>query len=213
MKIFLLEDNKRLNTTIMNRLEARGYKVISFVDGRQALGAISKDYSCFILDINVPFVSGLEILKKIREIHVKTPVIIISSTIELESIKDSYNFGCDDYIKKPFFIDELEIKIEKLSNFEQNEIRVDEEFYYDKQSGVLRFEDHKSRFSKKEKQMFDLLLEQRGKVVTYEKIEKECSSEEGINISALRTLLRRMRRKLPDDCIETVVDVGYMFKR
>lgn len=111
MKILLLEDNKKLNSTIIKRLEIKGYEIDGFTDGQDAYDAISDGYNCFILDINVPNVDGIEILKRIRKYYKEVPVIIISATVELDIIKESYDFGCNDYIKKPFFIDELEIKI------------------------------------------------------------------------------------------------------
>jgi DNA-binding response OmpR family regulator len=116
MKILLLEDNSRLNATITKRLRAKGFDVDSFEDGYKAFESVDNGYGCYILDINVPSLDGIELLKRIREYYPKTPVIIISSSVELETIKDSYHYGCSDYIKKPFFIDELEIKIEKLCN-------------------------------------------------------------------------------------------------
>lgn len=114
MKILLLEDNQRLNATIVKRLEAKGHKIDAFVDGKEAYNALDNGYMCFILDINVPSVDGIEILKRIRDFYQETPVIIISSSVELDVIRDAYNYGCNDFIKKPFFIDELEIKIEKI---------------------------------------------------------------------------------------------------
>ena len=95
MKILLLEDNKRLNSTITKRLSAKGYEVFSFTDGLEAYEAIDDGYICFVLDINVPSMDGIEILKKIREYNSNTPIIIISSSIELEIIKDSYKYGCN----------------------------------------------------------------------------------------------------------------------
>lgn len=64
MKILLLEDNKRLNETIVKRLEAKDFEVHSFEDGQEAYDAIDNGYTCFILDINVPSLDGTELLKK-----------------------------------------------------------------------------------------------------------------------------------------------------
>lgn len=82
MKILLLEDNVRLNATILKRLEAKGYKVDAFLDGKKADDALDNGYACFILDINVPSLDGIEILKKIRDFYHETPVIIISSSVD-----------------------------------------------------------------------------------------------------------------------------------
>ena len=77
MKILLLEDNKKLNETITKRLKLKNYNVISFTDGSDAYENITEGFSCFILDINVPNIDGINILKKIREYYKIVPVIII----------------------------------------------------------------------------------------------------------------------------------------
>eukprot|EP01029_Cantina_marsupialis_P017209 TRINITY_DN386168_c0_g1_i1.p1 TRINITY_DN386168_c0_g1~~TRINITY_DN386168_c0_g1_i1.p1 ORF type:complete len:100 (-),score=9.76 TRINITY_DN386168_c0_g1_i1:371-670(-) len=93
MKILLLEDNKKLNVTIKKRLELKGYKVFTFIDGQEAYENITEGFSCFILDINVPNIDGIKILKKIREYYKDVPIIIISATVELDIIKEAYDFG------------------------------------------------------------------------------------------------------------------------
>ena len=131
MKILLLEDNNRLNNSIVKRLEIKGYKVDSFIDGHEALNSIFDGYDCFILDINVPSIDGINILKVIRENDKNIPILIISSNIDLDTIKNAYGYGCNDYLKKPFFIDELEVKIEKLCQLDNEIISLDEQFTYD----------------------------------------------------------------------------------
>lgn len=103
MNILLLEDNKKLNQTITKRLKLKGYKVDSYLDGNEAFNSITEGFSCFILDINVPNIDGIKILKKIREFYDEVPVIIISASTELEVIKESYAFGCNDYLKNLFY--------------------------------------------------------------------------------------------------------------
>ena len=114
MKVLLLEDNKRLSNLIIEALEEKNYKIDWFEDGKEALKAIYNGYDCFILDINVPGVDGLSFLKELRVMNKSTPAIIISANVELETIKDAYIKGCDEYIKKPFYIYELELKLDKL---------------------------------------------------------------------------------------------------
>ena len=131
MKILLLEDNKKLNEAISKRLKLKGYNVLSFLDGEEAYEAITDGFSCFVLDINVPNIDGIKILKKIREFYSGLPVIIISASVELDVIKQAYEFGCNDFLKKPFFIDELEIKIERYCNIQNDKIFFDEDCYFD----------------------------------------------------------------------------------
>ena len=137
MKILLLEDNKKLNETITKRLGMKGYSVLSIIDGAEAFEKITDGFSCFILDINVPNIDGIKILKKIREYYQTLPVIIISASVELDVIKQAYDFGCNDFLKKPFFIDELEIKIEKFCNIQNDKIYFDENCYFDFKLSII----------------------------------------------------------------------------
>jgi len=114
MKILVLEDNERLANVIKSVLIKEGYQVDLFMDGEKALDALNHGYHCFILDINVPSIDGLSILETIRIYHKEIPAIIISSNHDLEKIQASYEIGCDDYLKKPFFIYELVQKVKKL---------------------------------------------------------------------------------------------------
>lgn len=211
MKILLLEDNQRLNATIVKRLQMKGYEIDSFADGNDAYEAVDNGYGCFILDINVPSLDGIELLKRIREYYPQTPVIIISSTVELEVIKDSYSYGCNDYIKKPFFIDELEIKIEKLCNVTNDVVTFGNNYQFDALSSLLEHEGVRERLSKKERLLLGLFLSDQGKVVPYEKIQSIVWEGNFASLDSIRSLVRRLRKKIPENYIETVVDIGYLF--
>lgn len=213
MKVLLLEDNNRLNETIVKRLEAKGFEVASFVDGNEACECIDDGFSCFVLDINVPSLDGIEILKKIREYNKETPIIIISSTVELDIIRDSYKYGCNDYIKKPFFIDELEIKIEKLCHIDKDIIKINEDCIFYFKDSILQCCEKSEHLSRKERILLNLLLSSRGKVVSFSAIQAIVWEGNIASIDSIRSLVRRVRQKLPADLIETVVDVGYLFKK
>ena len=212
MKILLLEDNKKLNETISKRLKIKGYKVQSFTDGAEALERIADGYSCFILDINVPNVDGIKILKKIREYYDDIPVIIISASVELEDIKLSYDFGCNDYLKKPFFIDELEIKIEKLCKIQDEIITFDEDCHFDYKSSLIVINKNEQRLTKKERLLMNLFLTKKNQVLTYENIESYVWEGSFVSLESIRSLIRRLRKILNNDYIQTVVDTGYIFK-
>jgi len=213
MKILLLEDNKRLNETIVKRLKAKGFEVDSFMDGQEAYDAIDNGYMCFVLDINVPNMDGTELLKKIREFNMDTPVIIISSTVELDVIKQSYNYGCNDYIKKPFFIDELEIKIEKLCYIDHDLIEITKSYVFNFKDSILEVNGKQEHLSRKERLLLNLLLAQRGKVVSFDSIQAIVWEGNYASIDSIRSLVRRVRKKIPTECIDTAVDVGYLFKK
>lgn len=211
MKILLLEDNKKLNETISKRLKLKGYKITSCLDGIQALEKITDGFSCFILDINVPNISGIEILKKIREYYDEVPVIIISASVELDLIKESYDFGCNDYLKKPFFIDELEIKIEKLCSIQDEYIQFDKNCYFDFKSSLILIEEKEFRLTKKEKLLINLFLTKKNQVLSYEVIENYVWEGNFASLESIRSLIRRLRKILQKEYIQTVVDTGYIF--
>ncbi len=211
MKVLLLEDNKKLNTTIKKRLELKGYKVSNFIDGKDALDNIIEGFSCFILDINVPNIDGIKILKKIREYYEEVPVIIISSTVELDIIKESYDFGCNDYLKKPFFIDELEIKIEKLCQIKNKPIEFGENCTFDYKSSIIIIKEETQRLTKKERLLLNLFLTKKNQILTYEVIENYVWEGSFASIESIRSLIRRLRKILKENYIQTVVDTGYIF--
>lgn len=212
MKILLLEDNQKLNDTISKRLKLKGYNVLSFTDGALALEAISEGFSCFVLDINVPNVDGIKILKKIREIYPKLPVIIISASVELDIIKESYDFGCSDYLKKPFFIDELEIKIERYCQIQNTKIEFDKNCYFDFKSSLIIINNEEKRLTKKEKLLLNLFITKKNQVISYEAIENYVWEGNFATLESIRSLIRRVRKILDKEYIQTVVDTGYIFK-
>ena len=212
MKILLLEDNQKLNETITKRLKMKGYNLLSFTDGARAYEAVSDGFSCFILDINVPNIDGIKILKKIREYYPTLPVIIISASVELDVIKQAYDLGCNDFLKKPFFIDELEIKIEKLCKIQNDEICFDENCYFVFKSSVIKMKDKEIRLTKKEKLLMNLFLTKKNQVISYESIESYVWEGNFASLESIRSLIRRLRKVIDKDYIQTVVDTGYIFK-
>ncbi|MFV7789355.1 response regulator transcription factor [Aliarcobacter lanthieri] len=212
MKILLLEDNKKLNETITKRLKMKNYNVVSFNDGAEAYEKIAEGFSCFILDINVPNIDGINILKKIRELYEMVPVIIISASVELDIIKQSYDFGCNDYLKKPFFIDELEIKIEKLCKIKDEKIYFGTNSYFDFRSATININNQEIRLTKKEKLLLNLFLHKQNQVITYEAIENYVWEGNFVSLDSIRSLIRRLRKILDKEFIQTVIDTGYIFK-
>lgn len=212
MKLLLLEDNEKLNQTITKRLKLKGYSVDAFTDGLQAYESIDEGYACFILDINVPNLDGVNLLKRIREYYEEVPVIIISASVELDVIKEAYDFGCNDYLKKPFFIDELEIKIDKLCNVNDNLLYFDTQCYFDFKSSIISCHKEEQRLTKKERLLLNLFLSHKNKLITFDRIQSYVWEGNVASLESIRSLIRRLRKLLPNDYIHTVVDTGYIFK-
>ena len=112
MKILLLEDDIILQEIIEEFLVERGYDVESFFDGEKALDAIGAgSYDMLLLDVNVPNIDGFEILSYLREIGNTTPAIYITSLASIADLKKGFDLGADDYLKKPFELEELDARI------------------------------------------------------------------------------------------------------
>lgn len=211
MKIFLLEDDYSLNETIKEMLEMNNHKINSFYDGEVAYENIFNNYDLYILDINIPSLNGLEILKSIKNMSTKTKVIMISANINIETIKEAYNLGCDDYLKKPFDVEELILKVEKLDK-KDTEIFLDENIYFSPITSELYIDSQKVELTKREKDLLVLLLDNKGKTISYENIENFVYQGESKSSNAIRSLLKRLRKKLPKDLIQNSIEEGYFIK-
>ena len=211
MKILLLEDNKRLSSLIIEALEEKAYKVDWFEDGKLALEAIYNGYDCFVLDINVPGIDGISLLKELRVMDDKTPAIVISANVELETIKDAYATGCDEYIKKPFYIYELETRIDKLCKKQSKNIHLPNNYIYDLQKEKLF--DNKNdevKLAKKEILLFNLFAKNMEKIITFEQIEQYVWEGDLTTNENIRALIKRLRKKLPEDTIISQGGMGYI---
>ena len=209
MKILVLEDNKILARVIKTALEKEHYKVDCFFDGEDTLDVINNGYNCFILDINVPSLDGITILKNIRDYCGSVPVLIISSNHELDKIKTSYEKGCNDYLKKPFFIYELVQKVKNLCKVENTNIKFSETCEYCFMEHILYNNGKKIILAKKEILFLELFIQNLNRIVSYEELEIYVWEGEITNLDNIRALIKRLRKKLPKNSIKIVTGLGY----
>ena len=114
-KILLLEDDLNLSDTVCDYLEEKGFEVICVYDGEEALSSIYENsFDLLLLDVNVPIKNGFQVLKEIRKDGNNTPAIYITSLNSVDSLEQGYSSGCDDYIRKPFELKELLIRIQTI---------------------------------------------------------------------------------------------------
>lgn len=209
MKVLVLEDNERLLNVIKTALEKENYSVDTFIDGDEALESLENGYSCFILDINVPHIDGISLLELLRLNHKDTPVIIISSNHDFEKIQRSYDLGCDDYIKKPFFILELVQKVKKFCKLEKKFLEFNKECKYDFFNHVLYKGKEKIELTKKEILFLELFSKNLHHVATYEELEEYVWEGEDTNLVNIRAMIKRLRKKIPSESIIIVKGMGY----
>lgn len=210
MKILILEDNERLANLIVEALEQKKYHVDLFNDGKKALQAIDNGYDCFILDINVPGIDGLSLLKEIRIMDASTPAIIISANVELDTIQEAYSKGCDEYLKKPFYMYELETKIEKLCKPKMCVVGLKDGFSYSvEDEKLVDSSGEEIKLAKKEILLLNLFTKNLNKNISFERIEQYVWGGELTTTENIRALVKRLRKKLPEDTIENQGGVGY----
>lgn len=213
MKILILEDNERLLNLMKGALEKESYTVDIFTDGSKAMDALHDGYSCFILDINVPNIDGITILEYIRLHHPKVPVMIISSNHELPKIKESYDLGCDDYLKKPFYIVELIQKVKKHCKLEKKYLKFDEVYKYDFINHILYEGIKEIEVTKKEILFLELFSKNLYHLASYDEIEEYVWEGEETNLTNIRAMIKRLRKKLPEDGISIVKGLGYSLNK
>ena len=106
----------------------------------------------------------------------------------------------------------MEIKIEKLCNIRRDIVHLGEQCCFDFKSSLLKIGEHEEHLSRKEKLLLSLLIGEKGKVVTFDKIQAMVWEGNFASLDSIRSLMRRLRKKIPFECIETVVDVGYILR-
>ncbi|RBQ32586.1 DNA-binding response regulator [Arcobacter sp. FW59] len=210
-KIFLLEDDYSLNETIRLMLNKNGFIVDSFYNGEKAFEHILGEYSLYILDINVPNIEGLTILEKIKTVNPNSKVIIISANIDIDKITQAYEKDCDDYIKKPFDIEEFRLKIRKMTN-SFDIIHLDSHIFFNMKNRILYENNQEITLTKSEKILLYLLLNNKGEMITHHQIEEFVYLGVAKTSTAIRTLIKRVRQKLPKDTILNILDEGYYIK-
>ena len=213
MKILLLEDEPALNEHIKKYFSYKGNEVVSYDDGLELLDNCNLyEFDFFIFDINVPNVNGLEILEFLRDKNIDIPVIIISALLNIEDVKRAYKLGCSDYLKKPFELIELELRMETiLKQFHHiNIIDLNEGYSYDLQSKQIFKNKEAIILSKKQNEILYLLVKNRGKVISFSTISDYIYEDEMKDFHTISSHVRDIRKKIDIDLIKNVRGVGYL---
>ena len=210
-KILLLEDDEVLSETLIELLESENFEVEHVADGEAALDAtFVKHFSLLLLDVNVPFLNGFELLKSLRESGDTTPAIFITSLSDVASLANGFDVGADDYIKKPFDFNELLIRIHallrKAYHSYQNEIQVND-FRFVIEKDELYNQSNFIPLSPYELQITKLFFKNLNKTVQKETIFEELAQGKEMSEGALRVHINKLRKiGLP---ITTIKGIGY----
>ncbi|MCW0247786.1 response regulator transcription factor [Campylobacter lari] len=220
-KILLLEDDLSLNEIINEALSDEGFKVSCVYDTQEALEkAYEEIFDLWIFDVKVPKGNGFEALKELRESGKNTPAIFLTSLSMLDDVKQGFLSGCDDYIKKPFDIDELIIRVKNIikRNFSHQKedlilLNSSKNISFDPLNKTLYQDKTIINLTNKEKELLVLLLKKRPHFVSIETIFDEIwSLDEEPVIMSLRVYVKNLRKILGKDLIINQRNIGYAIR-
>lgn len=217
MDLLLIEDDELLGRGITEALSS-GYRVEWFKDGRRGLTALlDLKPDLVILDLNLPDLDGLEVLREARRRQVEVPVLILTARDALQDRIEGLDAGADDYLLKPFALDELEARLRAL--FRRAQGRAEECLRYrdleidTRQRGVTRGGEPLS-LSRREYELLLRLLDAQGQVLTRRKLEEQLYGlDEDVESNALEVHVHNLRKKIGKQLIRTVRGVGYMMDK
>ena len=216
MKILVVEDDKTLREGISEYLSEFGYIVMEAKDGSEAISKFNNDINLIILDIQIPFINGLDVLKEIRK-KSKVPVLMLTAFSDEEFKIEAFTNLADGYVEKPFSLPVLKARIESLIKKNFGEI---EKFEYKNidvnfTSYTAKINDEDIDINAKELEILKCLLDNEGQVLTrmqiIDNVWKE--TEEVPYDRVIDVYIKELRKKLELDCIITIRNVGYKLER
>ena len=217
MKILLLEDDIMLNEAILQYLETVGHSVISSKDGLECLEILEEEkFDLLIFDINVPSLDGFSILEKLHKQKRMVPTIFISALIDIDDITRAFDIGCHDYLKKPFHLKELTLRINKILQTRQVPMehkRLSKSYSYNIKNETLYFNNEPQILPKRQIQIIELLANNRSLVCNYDMFRDYVWNDYEIDNATIRAEINRVKKVLKEDFIINIRAIGYMVER
>jgi len=209
-KILLLEDDSLLGETLVDLLEDAEFEVIHCVNGQQVIDiTFNNKFDIYLLDINVPLINGLQVLKELRDANDNTPTIFLTS--HKDKLKDAFLSGCDDYIKKPFDNDELLLRINAiLKRTKKYNLTTIGSLAHDGLHKRMLYNNEELDLSIKEYRLLLLLMQHINSTVSKELIIQELwSASQNASEGAIRVYVNRIKQLIPEITIQNIRGIGY----
>ncbi|KIM11333.1 MAG: hypothetical protein KU37_06770 [Sulfuricurvum sp. PC08-66] len=209
-KALLVEDDIRLQKSIATFLSLLGYEVATASDGEKAFDLILlQPYDLYLLDVNLPHIDGLDLIDRVRSFYPSAPIIMLTASLEIATLEKAYTRGCSEYIKKPFNLKELQIRIERLLPPQPKTIAITPTLAFDPQTRTLTHEGTPIALRPKELRLLSLLCANANRLVSTSTIESYVWEDEIRDAYPVRQLVNQLREHLTSDAIETVHGNGY----
>ena len=213
-KILVLEDDKLFASTLEDFLNEEGFAVDLAFNGEECLDLnYENKYDLYIFDINVPKISGLELLKQLKNAGDETPAIFLTSYKDKDTLQQAFLNGCDDYLKKPVDLDELILRIKALlkRNKKQFEIvNINSTLSFNPETKRVYENGVDLNLSTKVSELLELFIENRGLIVTKEMIiSKLWSVDEDYSEGSIRVYINHIKKILGKESILNIKGIGY----
>lgn len=211
-KILLLEDDLLFGESIADLLEEEGFEITLCRNGQEALDETYKNhFDLYLLDINVPLIDGLSLLKELRRANDMTSTIYLTSHQELDTLEAAFELGAEDYLKKPFDTHELIVRIHALLRRTKSKSRrCAGDLCLDELHKCVVIGDKEIPFTLKEYQLMALFIQNVGEIVTKEMImDALWSPSEMISDGAIRVYINRLKQEIGSERIVNIRGVGY----
>lgn len=221
MKILFIEDEESLRKPVKRYLEKKNFQVDETGDGKEGLNlALRNEYDCILLDLNLPGLDGIEISKSLKKEDVNTPIIMVTARSQLYNRLEGFEHGADDYVTKPFNLQELVARInsvirrsstnsENILKFANFEVYVDMNVVRDSRRNI------DIEVSNKEMGILEYLLRNKGKIISSEELlEHVWDREVDMFSQTVKTHIKTLRQKVDPSkkYIHTVRGKGYQIK-
>jgi DNA-binding response OmpR family regulator len=215
MKILLVEDDFDLSGALVRVLVRRGFEVVHCGDGIEALKlAKHHNFAAILLDLSIPGIDGLRVLQRLRDADNSTPVMILTARGAVGDRVVGLNAGADDYLAKPFDLEELEARLRAIIRRKggDHEMRCGS-LRYEKASGACYQNDKPLELSPREAALLKALMTQPGQGVAKERLlSLVFPTGEAVQTDAIEVVVHRLRRKIAGSGAEimTLRGVGYL---
>lgn len=216
MNILLLEDDAILGDILCDYLEEthRVVRCFSVAEVNEALGR--GRFDLYIFDINVPDGSGIALLQELRGFHDTTPAIIITAYEDTAHLLKSFESGANDFIRKPFDLEELGARIvnlQKRYGLQTSTIAIDDEMTFDPASHELRTAGALKQLSAKESQLLNYLIHHQGRLITVEELLQNLWEYDEIpGETTIRTYIKTLRSLIGKERITNIRGEGYRYE-
>lgn len=214
--ILLIEDDRPLNKAISIYFKKEKFYVLSSFSGQEALDILfQNNLDLIILDINLPDLSGFDLIEQIKIINSNIPILILSACDLDSAILHGFNLGAEDYVTKPFNIEILHKKINViLKRNTKNTFYKDDHLFFDKNTSKLVIDNKEIKLTPLEFKLLSLFLENQNQIILKETIIEKIwdSNENYVDEHTLLVNISRLRNKIEDDkhhYIKTVYGLGY----